>query len=419
MKKLKSKKLKGPRSYFTDIDPHDPAFDEHIVLNKLKLQLLTKKYVVIAASALFHDHIARIVKNIGGISEAVHGGIIVPALRDEYSDVEAFFGRYKKEGYSSDNLSLFKECVTHVVPWNLTENSNWFKGTFFSELEDPNSFLRKYSEITDDQIKKFRSALLLMFDETSTYFQREHIWKASEDLPIKQQNVLSNFGNLLYRLSGSMVVNSDPHLPDANICSLTDGELLAINDERIFWDIFTESVIAATSPIYRIREEHINKLSFEKILQLRQDLFDNEFVDKYEDLISDITTIRMLKDPGDILKIQENIDKSIKTLRERFDVRINLEQSLKDRRPLEGGLFEVAKIIVRLGIDSTLYPVFATIKGIPKITAIWSPKLADQMDRRVHLSKRWINSKFEWSKVDRKILLEGYEKIMMAGYPTR
>ena len=47
--------LTGPRSYFTDIDPKDPSYDQIDVVRKLKLQLLTKQNIVIAASSLFHD----------------------------------------------------------------------------------------------------------------------------------------------------------------------------------------------------------------------------------------------------------------------------------------------------------------------------------------------------------------------------
>ena len=58
MKQTKSidpKKLSGPRSFFTDIDPRDPDYQEKEIERKLKLQLLTKDRIVIAASSLFSN----------------------------------------------------------------------------------------------------------------------------------------------------------------------------------------------------------------------------------------------------------------------------------------------------------------------------------------------------------------------------
>jgi hypothetical protein len=45
--------LSGPRSFFTDIDPTDPNYDKRDAITKLKLQLLTKERIVVAASSLF------------------------------------------------------------------------------------------------------------------------------------------------------------------------------------------------------------------------------------------------------------------------------------------------------------------------------------------------------------------------------
>ena len=47
--------LMGPRSFFTDLDPKDSKYNQQTVELKLKLQLLTKEKIVIAASSLFTD----------------------------------------------------------------------------------------------------------------------------------------------------------------------------------------------------------------------------------------------------------------------------------------------------------------------------------------------------------------------------
>lgn len=239
-------------------------------------------------------------------------------------------------------------------------------------------------------------------------------------MPLSTQKYINEYANLLYGFSGSKIVNSDPHLPDAGITLLTGSDLSIIQDERIFWDSFVESIADVISFWLRITPEVVEKLSFNEIIQIRRKLFDIEFIEQYEALTSQLQIISNLHNPKEIFEAQENIEATIKKLKERFSERIQIELSMtKLSKRRESGLIEVAKLLTRIGETTTLTPVYGTLQGIPKITALLSPKLADQINRRVSIVKRRINSMFEWSKEERQSLLEGYETILMHGFPTK
>ncbi len=107
--------LKGPRSFFTDLDPKDPYYSENEVKRRLKLQILTKDKIIIPASSLFHDiGYQLLVGNMKdeGLVDCLERGIIIPAIRNQFSSVAEFFE--KKDGYSKQAGEFF---VNHVYDY--------------------------------------------------------------------------------------------------------------------------------------------------------------------------------------------------------------------------------------------------------------------------------------------------------------
>ena len=72
--------LKGPRSFFTDLDPKDPHYDQETVKLKLKLQFLLKERVVIAASSLFTHVGYELFSSEEGLVQALEQGLVAPAI---------------------------------------------------------------------------------------------------------------------------------------------------------------------------------------------------------------------------------------------------------------------------------------------------------------------------------------------------
>ncbi len=168
--------LSGPRSFFTDIDPADQNYDKHDAIRKLKLQLLTKERIVIAASSLFHDIRFEIFMQHPDLVEALEKGFIVPAIRTEFDSVEAFF--QSKKDYSERSKAFFIQHAPYSVPWDLQENSNWFKVQFLKALSDPNSVLRKKGGIGEKEASDIAAHLNALIDAesgTNRFLQRCHI----------------------------------------------------------------------------------------------------------------------------------------------------------------------------------------------------------------------------------------------------
>ena len=152
IRQLSPKTLTGPRTYFTDLDPKDSDFNEQDMLRRLKLQLLLKKTVVIAASSLFHDTGLTLFQTNQGLIPALEQGVIVPALRDQYLTPEEFF--VDKADYSPQSRRFFTAHVRYTVPWNLAEASEWFRQQLFLALVNPESVLRKGAGISEVEARQ-------------------------------------------------------------------------------------------------------------------------------------------------------------------------------------------------------------------------------------------------------------------------
>ncbi|MBW2742059.1 MAG: hypothetical protein JRE64_25190, partial [Deltaproteobacteria bacterium] len=132
--------LSGPRSYFTDIDPNVPESGNIDAIRKLKLQLLTKEKIVIAASSLFHDIWYKILKNDQGLIDSLRNGILIPAMRSSFNGINGFFAEKK---YPAQNKNFFIENVAYFVPWKLEDNANWFRTKYMEGFNNSKSILRQ------------------------------------------------------------------------------------------------------------------------------------------------------------------------------------------------------------------------------------------------------------------------------------
>lgn len=418
MKKIRPINLKGPRLYFTELDPKDKYFSPESAVRKLKLSLLTKKSVVVAASSLFHDKIAGLVVK-SKLNKLINDGIILPALRSDFSSVNDFFDNYKADGYSTFGRSVFNHAVGSVVTWNLQDNSSFFENSFNSQLSNPNSFLRKSTGLSHRDILHISDSINLAISKNG-FLSREIISDSTVFLDKTNKDIISNLSNLIYRISGSIAVNSDPHFPESNMTVLNHSEVNSVSDENIFWDIFVETIVEATTPQFRIPISKLDSLSFSDIEKLRIGLIDDGFIEKYDRIITTVRDLKHIKSVDDLCSIENNLANSISYIQAKFNEQIKKELSLdKNTDRIEDGLIEFASTVARIGLHSSIFPIFSTLKGLPKIIALCSPKTASNISNKVKITKNWINSRFEWSVREKKVLLDGYENIFMYHFPTR
>ena len=412
--------LNGPRSYFTDLDPKDQNYNHADVVRKLKLQLLTKKSIVIAASSLFHDLGFNLCNSDHGLTKALQEGIIIPAVRNEFHTINDFYIAKRSEGYSNNANKYFSENTAQFVSWSLTENSTWFQNIFLNNVQDQDSLFRSKAHLSAVEASDFTARIRKKIIEkpiNQQFLDRDDISSIASMFGQGVHAYTVNFANLIYRLSGARVVNSEGHFPQSNLVNLdiaSNDNLLA--DFRIFWELYIEAVITSLTAAARLTPERLDSLSFIDILTIREKLFDLSFIETFDNLIKLAKSETSIHDPDRYLMKQEEVIKISDNLRTKLNDRIHGELKIKNDK--SGTLMQVGSVI-ELFSGGAIFGTVSTLKAIPEITSLVSPKLADAMNSRIKLAKTITKNLMGWSPAQKKSLLSAYIYILNYGLPEQ
>jgi len=416
--KIQPNELSGPRSFFTDIDINDNNYDAQESLRKLKLQLLTKEKIVVPASSMFKDIWLQLFKENKGLIPAIEEGIIIPAIRDQFETVEDFFST---KDYGIDNKEFYMEHVTHSVPWNLEENSSWFFKHFTKSLSDKESVLRTKGNLSKDHANEILLKLNFLVENEdlgAQFLQRKHIGQVASSYDTTTQAFLSNYANLIYRLSGSRVVNSEGHFPQSNLTALNIvGNDQILSDENLFWDIYAETVFSYLGSSIRMTPERLDNLEFSDILSIRKTFFDLGFSQDYDNLVKSVKSQLEIKDPDKLILHMHEISSVAKKLKEEFEQKVKSELSIKDTSESENALWQVANVVSLLASPSIGLAIgtLSVLKSIPEITAPISPALSKSFEQRINWLKNFVNEKVGWSETRRKSFLDAYKELAIYG----
>jgi hypothetical protein len=402
--------LTGPRTYFTDLDPQDEDYDEQDVLRKLKLQLLLKKTVVIAASSLFHDLGYRLFIQHPDLIPALEQGILVPALRDQYATPDVFL-KSKRE-YSPASRSFFLAHTRIVVPWSLSEASSWFRRKLLEALQHPDSVLRRGAGITDTEAHDIVLRIedrIAAEPKDSQFLQRTHIHDVASSLDGTKRAFLESYGHLLYRLLGAYAVRSEGHFPQANLTRLhlTEDEA-KLADTRIFWDLYVEAVMSALNSVVQLTPDRLDRLTFKDILVIRKQFFKAGFSDEYDKLIAAAKDDTAIADPERLILRMHEINSAATRLRNDFRVRVFSELAVPNSSERETALWQVVNILVLLAgpLLNLVVGMLSAVKALPEITALASPKLAEGISDRQQWVRQFVNSRIGWSDSQRRTFLD-------------
>jgi len=416
--KIYPNELSGPRSFFTDIDPYDKNYVKEDAIRKLKLQLLTKGKIVVAASSLFHDIWLQLFRENSNLILALEDGIIIPAIRNQFEGVNEFF---ENKNYGEENKNFFTKHIRYSIPWDLEENTSWFKHYFIKGLKDENSVLRKQGNITRDQATAILDQieeLIELEPNDSRFLQRKHIEETARKYDSKIEQFLINYANLIYRLSGSRVVNSEGHFPQSN---LTNLELVSndklLSDDSIFWDIYAEAVFTYLGAAIRLTPERLDNLNFKDILSIRKTFFDTGFSSEYDNLIGKVKKETELTDPDKLILHMQEITELAIRLQKAFSEKVQIELSIKDTSARENSLWQVANILSLIDSQNVglVVGVLSALKSIPEITASISDKLTNSLEIRMQWIRDFINSRIGWSASQRKLFLDAYKELALYG----
>lgn len=331
MKKINPHELTGARTYFTGFDNKSyvsKSKDEKLKVLKrtLKVLLLTKNQIVFGASHLKSDLALELFNES---PEVFNQGVVIPALRNEHN------GDLTKASNNNVDSSSFPS----YVGWDLTDNTTWFTEQLINGFKYENSLLRNNIEYTSK--KNINEIIDLVSD--SKYFDRAiSNDKIKSLLDPKDLGGFNRYQNLIYNVSGARVVNCESSLDQENMIfdySLTDikDKKIFLSDVEIFHRIFVEQALNTlhrNNSMFSIT--FIDALEFSDILDLREKIDDNNFIEKYNNLINKSSQLIEKKDFIDFYSLEELLSIS-ETLHSNFNQDIEKEASryLKSKKEYE------------------------------------------------------------------------------------
>lgn len=412
--------LEGPRSFFTDLDPRDKSTCRLTALRSLKLQLLTKKWIVVGASSMFHSEWSEIIRNNEGLIEALNQGVIIPAIRYDYENISGFFDA--KNGYTDDDKCFFVDNTSKFMVWDIDVNSSWFADRVFDALNRESSVLRKNSLLSDSDAVEVKEYLLdlLLNEKTNQYLRRDHLLKATNKYESALGDSLNEYGNLVYRMSGAKTVDSEGHFPQSNITDINiSGVDSVLSDDSIFWDVYAEAVFSNINSAVKISEKRLDSLSFSDVITIREKLLSIGFCDGYDSLLKGVKESVDVDDPEKLILHAEEIAAIALKLKSEFSLQLQEDKKWFDSKERAGSMWQMANGLSLLGgpVTGTLMGVVSTLGALPEITAPFSPELSNQISNRITWVKKFINTKIGWSKSHRGAFLSAYKELFTHGLP--
>ena len=375
----KSDQLSPHRVYFTEFDrvtysqvawtPSDVEKIKRDLNRKLKLLILTKGHVVIAASHLLESELAREV--ILPYPELISNQIVIPALREDFSSCEAFLNS-KKDSAPSGEAELYEGSQQHevaqiidsagrTVSWSPSQTSRWFQNRLISDLKDENSLISCHLH------NKGLSVPEKIFSEldSTSLFSRGLVYKATQQYDnLTLRETINIYADFLYYLSGARAVNSEGVLPQDNIIdfSISDlqGNRCPLSENEIFFKIFIATVKAATSTHFPT--DLLDALTIPDAILLHEITSGDDFIKKYNEIQKKTKDALEISDPDRLVLIMQELNMFERDLHHQFTAAIDSELPVRIRQMR---VSQLSSLIHALGNLIILpYSALSSMKGV-------------------------------------------------------
>lgn len=389
MKRINASEFVGPRAYFTNID-HRLLLQQHVtpqlrraIERELKVLLLTKQTVVCAASHLKGRFAYELLRDNPILLDKA---MLVPALRNDRADMAAVFADEMSPNPLRDEmLHFYGEHVQKVVGWDLVDNTSWFFDVTLHNLQDDQSVLRRNLTETDPQV----IAEMIAIVQNTPQMGRGVYTQCAQLLTGNNQQVMLNFRDILYHMSGSRVVRCESHLPPATYLDFSHKDLangdVSLDEASVFWKIFMEVAFESLQRPY-LPVEILDLLSFEDIYHIRQPLHNSTFLHQYEQVLQQATRIRPTNDPLALVHDVDGIMQVRESLQQTFDAVFSHQRMpFLQRQVTHQGGREIAKSAVSIGlgllgiIPNPVTAMLSLVGGI----ALEAPSLMVNLYQRV------------------------------------
>jgi hypothetical protein len=369
MKKINPSDLVGARIYFTGFDNKSYVTtnqDEKLKILKrtLKVLLLTKNKVIFGASHLRSDLAIKIFNESPEIFER---NIIIPALRNDHNG--------NLENVTNEKLNI--NSISSYVGWDLLDNTKWFKEQIFNGFKFNNSLLRNNLKYTSTH--NFNKIIDLI--DESKYLNRNITKNIEKYLDLKDVESFNKYQNLVYNVSGARVVNCESSLDQENMIfdySLTDikDKKVFLSDVEIFHRIFVEqtlNILHRNNSMFNV--SFIDALNFNDVLDLREKIDNNNFIEKYNQIIEKSSNLIKKQDFIDfhsleeLLSISENLYKNFN-----IDIESEANKYLKNKKQYQK--------------DKSIWePVYNIVKSLNPMTSY-----IEEGQNLIHLTRNIYNN---------------------------
>jgi hypothetical protein len=300
MQRINASQFAGPRAYFTNID-HRMLGRTQVSLQlkraierELKVLLLTKHTVVCAASHLRGQFAYELLRENPVLLDKE---MIVPALRNDRADIADIFVDDTVPHQQRDEMKHFyAQHLQKVVGWDLVDNNTWFQHVTLHNLEDEQSVLRRNLACNDARI--INEMIQIVRDSPS--MSRGIYDQCATLLTGHDQQVMLNFRDILYHMSGSRVIRCESHLPPATYIDFSQKDMatgeVALDETSVFWKIFME---VAFESLHRplLPVEVLDVLTYDDIYHIRQPLQNSTFLQQYDQALQQATRTNTYADP--------------------------------------------------------------------------------------------------------------------------
>jgi len=329
------------RVYFTEFDrvtysqvawtAEDVEAIRRNMERKLKLVALIKGHVVIATSHLLESELAHEV--LFSHPKLFSMGVIVPALRAEFTGFEGFLNSKIAEGKESsqyegdarrDMAQMLDSQAALAVKWEVNQTSGWFKARLLSDMMDEQSLLRSClresgSIIPPSLISRISDVPML---------SRQDVYVAAKETGDKNLwNIVCEYTDFLYYLTGARAVCSEGVLPQENLMdfSLSDlaGGRTRLSETEVFFKMFVDLVKATTHTHFPL--DVLDALSMEDVLDLHSVAVEDRFVDKYNAIQEKTKEGLAIHDPERLVLLMEELEEFEWQLHDEYRVAIEKE----------------------------------------------------------------------------------------------
>ena len=374
MRSVTPVELPAHRAFFTEFDLHgDPsawaAESERKAIaiaieRKLKLLLLTKAKVLVAASQLLESPFAHalLLKQ----PRLLESGAVVSSIKLGHESTKEFLEIKRNEERSTasspyhraeaDSVAALIDDKGLSVRWPLEIMSDWFRDRLAKDLLDEGSLIRVALR-REGIVFPERLATLIKAEEGLSRGKVDELAATTGDM--KLRDFVHVYADFVYYLSGARATESEGVLPQENLVEVSLSELAGaktrLTENAIFFKVFIDTVKARTSTIFP--SDFLDAITIEDALDLRSVAASEEFVTQYNVLQMKTREAIDTRDPEGLVLLLGELEEFETGLFRRFNAALDSElgSRLTETRQRSAGqmLHSLASIAIPgYGIDS-------------------------------------------------------------------